>query len=162
MTGNSSGRARERTIDFHAHVVVPEVYDVAAEHNIFAELPADPGVTDEMRVKIKARGAVVLGRMSDIGERLAKMDAMGVDAQVLSASLVHQGLEWAGAQLSLRLARTTNDWIARAVATICACSISIPASTSVRCCSISWTRSGRSGSCSAPIILWVKVSRSNS
>jgi len=37
--------------------------------------------------------------------------------QVLSARLVHQGLEWADAQVSLRLARTTNDWIARAVAT---------------------------------------------
>ena len=44
------------------------------------------------------------------------MDAMGVDVQVLSASLVHQGLEWADAQTSLRLARTTNDWIAKAVA----------------------------------------------
>ena len=41
---------------------------------------------------------------------------MGVDVQVLSASLVHQGLEWADAQTSLRLARTTNDWIAKAVA----------------------------------------------
>ena len=54
--------------------------------------------------------------MSDITERIAKMDAMGVDVQVLSASLVHQGLEWADAQTSLRLARTTNDWIAKAVA----------------------------------------------
>src|SRR5713226_4125778 len=116
MTSTTSGRARERTIDFHAHVIVPEVYDAAAEHNIFSELPTDPGVTDEMRDKIKARAALVLGRMSDIGERIAKMDAMGVDVQVLSASLVHQGLEWADAQLSLRLARTTNDWIAKAVA----------------------------------------------
>jgi aminocarboxymuconate-semialdehyde decarboxylase len=36
--------------------------------------------------------------------------------QVLSASLVHQGLDWADAQISLRLARITNDWIAKAVA----------------------------------------------
>jgi aminocarboxymuconate-semialdehyde decarboxylase len=54
--------------------------------------------------------------MSDISERIAKMDAMGVEVQVLSASLVHQGLDWADAQTSLRLARTTNDWIAKAVA----------------------------------------------
>ena len=59
---------------------------------------------------------MVLGRMSDVNERIANMDAMGVDIQVLSASLVHQGLEWADAQTSLRLARTTNDWIAKAVA----------------------------------------------
>jgi aminocarboxymuconate-semialdehyde decarboxylase len=116
MTGTLSGQARPRAIDFHAHVVVPEVYAAAAEYNIFSELPTDPGVTDEMRNSIKARAGTVLARMSDLRERIAKMDAMGVDLQVLSASLVHQGLEWADAQTSLRLARTTNDWIARAVA----------------------------------------------
>ena len=96
---------------------MPEVYAVAAEHNIFSEMPTDPGVTDDMRGKIRDRAGMVLGRMSDLTDRIAKMDAMGVDIQVLSASLVHQGLEWADAQTSLRLARTTNDWIAKAVAT---------------------------------------------
>jgi aminocarboxymuconate-semialdehyde decarboxylase len=115
MTSNS-GSKRSRAIDFHAHVIVPEVYAAAAEHNIFSELPTDPGVTDEMRGAIKDRAGLVLGRMSDLTERIAKMDAMGVDVQVLSASLVHQGLEWADAQTSLRLARTTNDWISKAVA----------------------------------------------
>jgi aminocarboxymuconate-semialdehyde decarboxylase len=112
----SNPPARPRAIDFHAHVIVPEVYAVAAEHNIFSELPTDPGVTDEMRSQIKGRAGTVLARMSDISDRIAKMDAMGVDVQVLSASLVHQGLDWADAQTSLRLARTTNDWIAKAVA----------------------------------------------
>ena len=32
MTSNSS-RMRPRAIDFHAHIIVPEVYAVAAEHN---------------------------------------------------------------------------------------------------------------------------------
>ena len=114
MTSNSSNNLR--AIDFHAHVLVPEVYAVAAEHNIFSELPTDPGVTEEMRDKIRDRAGMVLGRMSDLTDRIARMDAMGVDIQVLSASLVHQGLEWADAQTSLRLARTTNDWIAQAVA----------------------------------------------
>jgi aminocarboxymuconate-semialdehyde decarboxylase len=113
---NSSREARPRAIDVHAHVIVPEVYAVAAEHNVFSELPTDPGVTDEMRGQIKERAKTVLGRMSDLSERVAKMDAMRVDVQVLSASLVHQGLEWADAQTSLRLARATNDWIAKAVA----------------------------------------------
>jgi aminocarboxymuconate-semialdehyde decarboxylase len=112
----SSGRTRPGAIDFHAHVIVPEVYSVAVEHNIFFELPTDPGVTDEMRRNIKGRAATVLARMSDVADRIDKMDAMGVDIQVLSASLVHQGLEWADAQTSLQLARATNDWIAKAVA----------------------------------------------
>jgi len=116
MSGESSDVASVRAIDVHAHIVVPEVYALAAEHNIFSELPSDPGVTDEIRAKIKERAGMVLRRMSDVGERIANMDAMGVEFQVLSASLVHQGLEWADAQTSLRLARTTNDWIAKAVA----------------------------------------------
>ncbi|HEY6703590.1 MAG TPA: hypothetical protein VI010_05805, partial [Xanthobacteraceae bacterium] len=103
----SSGRTGPRAVDFHAHVIVPEVYSVAAEHNIFFELPTDPGVTDEMRRNIKGRAATVLARMSDVADRIDKMDAMGVDIQVLSASLVHQGLEWADAQTSLQLARAT-------------------------------------------------------
>ena len=111
-----SSRARPRAVDFHAHVIVPEVYALAAQHNIFSELPTDPGVTDDMRKSIKARAATVLARMSDLTDRIVNMDAMGVDVQVLSASLVHQGLEWADAQTSLRRARTTNDWIAKAVA----------------------------------------------
>src|SRR6516162_8778743 len=90
----SSSRARPRTIDFHAHIIVPEVYALAAEHNIFSELPTDPGVTDEMRSRIKDRAAVVLARMSDLTDRIVNMDAMGVDVQVLSASLVHRA--WNG------------------------------------------------------------------
>src|SRR5690349_20106181 len=69
MTG-SPGQMRPRTLDIHAHVIVPEVYAVAAEHNIFSELPTDPGVTDEMRGKIKERAGTVLGRMSDLTDRL--------------------------------------------------------------------------------------------
>jgi aminocarboxymuconate-semialdehyde decarboxylase len=114
MTSNSAQGLR--AIDFHAHILVPEVYAVAAEHNVFSELPTDPGVTEEMRDRIRDRAGMVLARMSDLTDRIVKMDAMGVDIQVLSASLVHQGLEWADAQTGLRLARTTNDWIANAVA----------------------------------------------
>ena len=58
----SSSRARPRAIDFHAHVIVPEVYALAAQHNIFSELPTDPGVTDDMRKSIKARAVTVLAR----------------------------------------------------------------------------------------------------
>src|SRR5262245_41155482 len=112
----SSAHPALPVVDVHAHVIVPEVYAAAAEHNIFFELPTDDGVTAEMREGIKQRASTVLARMSDMDERLSNMDVMGVDVQVLSASLVHQGLEWADAQTSLKLARMTNDWIAAALA----------------------------------------------
>jgi aminocarboxymuconate-semialdehyde decarboxylase len=116
MTGIPSSGTRPLTIDVHAHVIVPDVYAVAAEHNIFSELPTDPGVTDEMRRQITDRAGLVIARMSDLDDRIGRMDAMGVDVQVLSASLVHQGLDWADAQTALALAHATNDWIAAAVA----------------------------------------------
>src|SRR5262249_50299930 len=115
MTDNANG-GRPRAIDIHAHVLVPEGYAVAAEHNIFSALPPAPGVTHAMAAQLHERAARGLGPMRHISDRLARMDGMGVEMQVLSASLVHQGLEWADAQTSLRLARTTNDWIAKAVA----------------------------------------------
>jgi aminocarboxymuconate-semialdehyde decarboxylase len=111
----ASSAASARAIDVHAHVIVPEVYAAAAAYNIFSEMPADPGVTETMRTQTRERAGLVVARMSDLDERMGRMDAMGVEIQVLSASLVHQGLEWADAQESLRLVRMTNEWIARAV-----------------------------------------------
>ena len=45
MTSRPARDAHPRVIDVHAHVIVPEVYAMAAEHNIFFELPTEPGVT---------------------------------------------------------------------------------------------------------------------
>lgn len=66
------------TVDFHAHLVDPRVYAETAVCSIFA------------RTQDAARSASVIARMADIDQRVAAMDAMGVDVQVLSSSLVHQ------------------------------------------------------------------------
>jgi aminocarboxymuconate-semialdehyde decarboxylase len=54
--------------------------------------------------------------MSDVTERIAHMDTMGVDKQVLSSSLVQQLTYWAEPKESLRLERMLNDRMAAVVA----------------------------------------------
>ena len=95
---------------------MPEVYAVAAEHNIFSELPTDPGVTDEMRNQIKGRAGTVLARMSDVSERIAKDGRDGRGRAGAERKPRPPGSRLGRRANSLRLARTTNDWIAKAVA----------------------------------------------
>lgn len=91
-------------IDFHAHLVDPQVYAETSAWSIFAQTQ-DAG-----------RAASVIARMADIDERIAAMDKMGVAAQVLSSSLVHQCTYAAAPTEALRLDRRMNDVIAQAVA----------------------------------------------
>lgn len=90
-------------IDFHAHLVDPQVYAETKAWSIFAQ-SQDP-----------ARAASVIARMADLDERVSAMDRMGVDIQVLSSSLVHQCTYEAEPAEALRLDRRMNDRIADAV-----------------------------------------------
>jgi aminocarboxymuconate-semialdehyde decarboxylase len=110
-----SANGRRFAIDFHAHILVPEVYAVAFPHSIACK-SADAATDDESRRILKARQEFVLKRMSDVTERIARMNAMGVDVQVLSSSQVHESTWWAEPKESLRLERLLNDHIARVVA----------------------------------------------
>jgi aminocarboxymuconate-semialdehyde decarboxylase len=103
-------------IDFHAHLMIPEMYAVTAPHSMFVKSNTDPTMNDEAKKVVREREAFVVSRMSDVTERIARMDAMGVDMQVLSSSLVHQLTYWAEPQESLRLERMLNDRMAAVVA----------------------------------------------
>jgi aminocarboxymuconate-semialdehyde decarboxylase len=70
----------------------------------------------EARQGVRERETVLVARMSDVTERIARMDAMGVDMQVLSSSLVQLSTYWAEPQESLRMERMLNDRMAAAVA----------------------------------------------
>lgn len=102
-------------VDVHAHYLVPEVYAVTAPHSIFNRVP--PDATEQARRAAEERAQRFIARMADHAERLAAMDRMGVDVQVLSPSLVHQDSGFADAQTALELCRRTNDALAAAVAT---------------------------------------------
>jgi aminocarboxymuconate-semialdehyde decarboxylase len=104
-------------IDIHAHMMDLDVYAVTVKHSAFGKSTFDPNLSPEARKKAKERSDFVCARMSDAKERIAEMDKMGVDIQVLSASLVHQCTYWAEPEESLRLERKLNDRVAEMVAT---------------------------------------------
>jgi len=103
-------------IDFHAHLMLPEIYAVTGPHSMFVKSNTDPTMSEAARQGVRAREAVLVARMSDVTERIAHMDAMGVDMQVLSSSLVQLSTYWAEPQESLRMERMLNDRMAAAVA----------------------------------------------
>ena len=102
-------------IDFHAHLMLPEMYAVTGPHSMFVKSNTDPTMSEDARKGVREREAVLVARMSDVTERIAHMDAMGVDMQVLSSSLVQQLTYWAEPKESLRLERMLNDRMAAVV-----------------------------------------------
>jgi aminocarboxymuconate-semialdehyde decarboxylase len=103
-------------IDFHAHLMLPEIYAITGPHSMFVKSNTDPAMSAEARQGVRAREAILVARMSDVTERIAHMDAMGVDMQVLSSSLVQLSTYWAEPQESLRMERMLNDRMAAVVA----------------------------------------------
>jgi aminocarboxymuconate-semialdehyde decarboxylase len=91
-------------IDFHAHLIDPQVYAETSAWSIFA------------RTQDASRAASVIARMADLDERITAMDRMGVAIQVLSSSLVHQCTYDAEPAEGLRLDARMNDKIAAAMA----------------------------------------------
>jgi aminocarboxymuconate-semialdehyde decarboxylase len=99
-------------IDMHAHLMIPEMYRITGPHSMFVKSNTDPNMSEAAKQVVRDRDAFIESRMSDTTERLARMDAMGVDIQVLSSSLVHQVTYWAEPGESLRLERMINDRMA--------------------------------------------------
>jgi aminocarboxymuconate-semialdehyde decarboxylase len=113
---NESTKRSRCVIDFHAHLMLPELYAITGPHSMFVRSNTDPTMSEEDRKGVREREAVLVARMSDVTERIAHMDAMGVDMQVLSSSLVQQSTYWAEPKESLRLERMFNDRMAAVVA----------------------------------------------
>jgi aminocarboxymuconate-semialdehyde decarboxylase len=82
-------------IDFHAHLMLPEIYAITGPHSMFVKSNTDPTMSEAARQGVRERETVLVARMSDVTERIAHMDAMGVDMQVLSSSLVQLSTYWA-------------------------------------------------------------------
>jgi len=101
--------------DVHAHVSVPESAKLAAEHLDPSQDPrlryADPRSTAYNRLM----NAEIAGKLTGSAERLADMDAMGVDVQLLSIA-PPQYLYRAEPDLGEQISRMQNDRIAEIAA----------------------------------------------
>ena len=106
-----------RTIDVHCHLVTPEVEEAVR---------TEPGwaAWNERMVHLMGAESLRIARdsiasltpqLTDIDVRLAEMDAMGVDVQVLSPA-PHQYHYWAGPELADRLVHLQNTRIAETCA----------------------------------------------
>jgi aminocarboxymuconate-semialdehyde decarboxylase len=110
-------RAPWRTIDIHAHIYCPEAEALAATAPAYAAQAAN----QQRRLGEAAarRNAEMftnlLPRLTSAAPRLADMDAMGVDLQVLSPSPT-QYHDWAEADVAARLAQLQTGAVARLVA----------------------------------------------
>ena len=103
--------AKPLVIGFHAHVATAEVFAATYPLSVIGQLRA------------KAEGGGIhpmpegqMARMTDLATRLADMDAMGVDIQVISPSILHQCTYALPRQEALRLERIGNDHVAETVA----------------------------------------------
>jgi aminocarboxymuconate-semialdehyde decarboxylase len=103
-------------IDIHAHVVVPEVFEVTCTETLVLAPARDTSLPAEIREQTRKAQMATVERMCDITDRLAAMDAMRVRRQILSPSLVHQCTYMLESEESLRLERLSNDRMTELVA----------------------------------------------
>lgn len=96
-------------IDVHAHIVVPEILTFAQANSLFARsvgTGANPGGLPDHAYQ----------RMTDDSLRLKDMDAMGIDIQLISPSILQQCVYFAEPEQGLRMERLGNERVAEAVA----------------------------------------------
>jgi aminocarboxymuconate-semialdehyde decarboxylase len=108
------------TIDVHAHTVIPAALGMVAGNAAAAEAQRMENATfGEEAVRVNQAQLARIGPLlTQLEARLAAMDGMGVDVQLVSPSPVHYH-DWAEPQLSERITRTVNAGV---IETCAACS----------------------------------------
>jgi aminocarboxymuconate-semialdehyde decarboxylase len=99
---------RPLVIDFHCHMVVAAAEALAKPHQPQVPEPAHRYSSDETRKINLAMLQRIRQQLTSVDQRLADMDAAGVDIQVLSPSPGHY-CYWAEEELGLEIARAVND-----------------------------------------------------
>lgn len=91
-------------IDFHTHVIEPDVYELTRDKNVFTGFGTLPPPAF-------GRGSI-MRQMTVPEAQVERLEKDGIDLAVLSASTVLQSSSWADAATDLDLCRRTNDFIA--------------------------------------------------
>jgi aminocarboxymuconate-semialdehyde decarboxylase len=101
-----------RVIDLHAHVLCPEVEAIVADHPVWQRIvAAQPAAMGERSATYNVGMiAALTPRMTEASLRIADMQAMGIDLQVISPSPT-QYHYWADEPLSTRLVALQNATI---------------------------------------------------
>ena len=99
-------RGSHPIIDFHAHMLEPEVHKAAHNKTVLTGYGARPTAGTQ------SVNPTTYGRMIDPAQQVADMDRLGIDTYVISASTVIQGTAWADAATALDLDRRSNDRVA--------------------------------------------------
>ncbi|MFC8435767.1 amidohydrolase family protein [Streptomyces sp. NPDC057253] len=99
-------------VDFHGHLAVPAADAlVAGTPGFSAELAAEQRAHSvESLTANRHQLQSVAGKLTDVSVRLAGLDAMGVDIQVVGPMPMHH--YWAGLDLATDLARAVNEAVA--------------------------------------------------
>jgi aminocarboxymuconate-semialdehyde decarboxylase len=97
-------------IDFHAHVIDPEVYAKSVNHNAITDFGAHPEGPRPEPGTLRAR---YYECYSSPEAQLKDMDALGIDIRLISSTGVSQSSWWAEPRLAADLDRHANQWIAQ-------------------------------------------------
>lgn len=105
-----AGGRRVPVIDFHAHMLEPEVFKASTNKTVFTGFGATPAAAP------RPGAQTLMARMFDPAAEIEDMDTRGIDLAVVSASTVLQGTSWADPATDLALCRRCNDQAAAWVA----------------------------------------------
>jgi aminocarboxymuconate-semialdehyde decarboxylase len=96
-------------IDFHAHVIEPEVFKQCIDHSVATGFGARPMPLPQK----DSPGWQLFGGMLDPAIQIRDLDRKGIDINVIATSTVVQSSWWAEQKLAAELERRANERIAR-------------------------------------------------
>ncbi len=87
--GKTSTRKKPFIIDFHGHIVNPEVFEITQKNSLHSRI----GLGKQTSLGGNKHSELTMHRMLDMPHRLRNMNKMGIDMQVISPSLIHHNTE---------------------------------------------------------------------